>query len=119
MNSTQFIRHHGVSLKALNPGSNEYALTVTDCLEALELLKNESIPILGGDVLLTLDKKLIYAVDKWGTEFHYLNWYSDQLDDESWDQYVKRSHKTAQMKIKECDNIANKFGDQYCIAIVF
>jgi len=83
-----FIELNGISLVSLVPGSEDYALCVEDAFKALNLLEKSNIPVLGGDIL-TLDSsdKLIYAIQQWESEYHYLNWYCDRGKNEPYDKY--------------------------------
>ncbi|MGC4059178.1 MAG: Imm40 family immunity protein [Chitinophagaceae bacterium] len=73
-----FVKLNGRQLSEINPGSDEIALGVDNALKALELLKENQIAVLGGDILTEENGELIYAYQLWGEEYQYLNWYCDQ-----------------------------------------
>ncbi len=79
---TQLINASGVHLDQINPGSNEVALPRKEALDALQLLTETSIAVLGGDVLQIAGGKLEYV---------YANWYCNQLEDEDFHSYAERS----------------------------
>ena len=68
-----FAKSKGRPLAEINPGSDELALNANEALEAIELLKANETPILGGDILSTDSGKLIYAYQLWGSEFQMGN----------------------------------------------
>ncbi|MEM7110017.1 MAG: Imm40 family immunity protein [Bacteroidota bacterium] len=84
------VKSKGRPLREINPGSDEIALDIDEALAAIEILKGNELPILGGDILSTDSGKLIYAYQFWGSEYHYLNWYCNELDNESRVEYSKR-----------------------------
>ena len=113
-----FVRSKGRPLAEINPGSDEIALSANEALEAIGLLKANETPILGGDILSTDSGKLIYAYQLWGSEYHYLNWYCDELENESKTDLSKRSYEVAQKAIKEAIEISNKLGKDCLVTLV-
>ena len=61
----QILRDSGLSLDALNPGSQEIALDRDAALKALRSLSGSEIPVLGGDVLKKEGVTLQYAYANW------------------------------------------------------
>lgn len=114
-----FIKEKGRSLSEINPGSDEIALTASDALYALNLLNGSLIAVLGGDVLSEKENgKLIYAYQFWGSEYHYLNWYCDKMDNESQEDYAKRSYMVANESIKTANDAAKHLGKRCYVVIV-
>lgn len=116
-----FIKEKGRPLSDINPGSNEFALTVDEALHALKLLAKSQIAVLGGDILSPKEHgKLIYAYQLWGNgeEYHFLNWCCNKKENEDFDDYVKRSHLIAKESIKMADDIAKHLGKKCYIVIV-
>lgn len=75
----------GVSLDKF--GLRERALRRTDALEAIQALRESSIPILGGDV---------YFEHQENIEPAYANWYVDKQDAELRKDFVERSCSKAE-----------------------
>lgn len=113
-----FIKEKGRPLSEINPGSDEIALAVDDALQAIELLKDNQTAILGGDILSEDSGELIYAYQLWGEEYHYLNWYCDRIDNESEDDYLKRSYILAKEGITNAHATAEKLKKKCYIVFV-
>ena len=113
-----FLKEKGKPLSEINPGSDEVALTVSDSLQALELLKDSQTTILGGDILSEENNELIYAYQLWGDEYQYLNWYCDSVDNESNEDYRKRSYVLAREGITNAKAIAEKLQKKCYIVFV-
>lgn len=77
------ILQEGRPLSAINPGSNEVALTFDQTLRAIGLLRGTRTAILGGDVLEKEGKIMRYAT---------ANWHSDLRAGESAQDSAARSH---------------------------
>jgi hypothetical protein len=103
-----FLKEKGKPLSEINPGSDEIALTIDDALQALELLKDSKVTILGGDILSEEKNELVYAYQLWGDEYIYLNWYCDRMKNESEEDYLSRCYTTA----NECIANASKTAEQ-------
>jgi hypothetical protein len=113
------LREKGRPLSEINSGSDEIALTVNDALQALDLLDDNQVAILGGDILSEKEnEKLVYAYQLWGSEYHYLNWYCDKMDSENQEDYTKRSYIIAKKSIKTANDIARRLGKKCYIVIV-
>jgi len=118
-NYLMFIREKGRSLSEINPGSNEIALTVSDALQALDILKNNQIVILGGDILSEDGNgALVYAYQLWGDLYIYLNWYCDKADGESEVDYIERSYEVARAAIVSANEIAERLKKKCLIVFV-
>ena len=116
---TNYVKEKGKSLSEINPGSDELALTVEDALKAINLLCEMQIAILGGDILSAKENGgLIYAYQLWGSEYHCLNWYCDKIDNESQEDYAKRSCKLAKESITIANDTAKRLGKKCYIVIV-
>jgi hypothetical protein len=63
---------------------SDIALEQVDALAVVEILRKDSIPILGGDVYFMQHDGRI--------EFAYANWHSDPLLGEEWQHFVSRSY---------------------------
>lgn len=113
-----FIKEKGKPLSEINPGSDEIALTVSDALQALELLRDSQVAILGGDILSEENNELIYAYQLWGEEYQYLNWYCDKKDNESKENYLQRSYVLARECIANASKTAEKLKKKYYIVLV-
>ncbi|MBK9337909.1 MAG: hypothetical protein IPM98_15730 [Lewinellaceae bacterium] len=113
-----FIKSKGRPLAEINPGSDEIALSAGEALEAIEILKDNELPILGGDIFSTDSGKLVYAYQIWGSEYHYLNWYCDEMENESKAEYSKRSYEVAKKAINEAVEVSQKLGRDCLIVIV-
>src|SRR5437588_8155818 len=95
-----FLKNNGRPLSEINPGSDETALTVNQALEALELLRVSTSPIVGGDVLSEENGRLVYAYQSWGSEYHCLNWSCNKEPNETQTEYAIRSYVFAKESIK-------------------
>jgi hypothetical protein len=84
-----FVSARGIQLRSL--GIYETALERTDALAAIEFLRSDMIPILGGDVYLRRDAKIEPA---------YANWHSDREDRESNEEYLTRSWASTEAYIR-------------------
>lgn len=113
----EYIKKKGKYLSDINPGSDEIALDANEALKAIELLKNNKIPILGGDILSTKSGKLIYAYQLWGSEYHCLNWFSDKLEEENQADYVVRSYENAKEAINKAIEISQKMAKDCFIVL--
>lgn len=114
----KYIRSKGRPLSEINPGSKEIALDAIEALKAIELLKDNEVPILGGDILTTDSGKLIYAHQLWGSEYQSLNWYTDKLSDESRLDYAIRSHKEARRAINVAIETSQKLGENCLVVLI-
>ena len=113
-----FLEKKGISLSIINPGSEEKALLVEDSLQAINLLKDEKIAILGGDILSEINGKLIYAYQLWGSEYISLNWYCDEIPNENRDTYLNRSYEIAKKTIIEAHAIADNLNKKCYVVLV-
>lgn len=116
-----FLREKGRPLLEMNVGSDEIALEPDDALQAVDLLKEIQIAVLGGDILSEEENgKLIYAYQLWGDgqEYHCLNWYCDKMDSENQEEYAKRSYIIAKESIKIASDIATNLGKKCYVVIV-
>lgn len=117
-NYLNFIREKGRPLSEINPGSHEIALTVSDALHALELLKDSQTVISGGDILSEENGKLIYAYQLWGDEYACLNWYCDKANNESRAEYLQRSYEVAKAGIVNANEAAERLKKKCLIVFV-
>ena len=117
-NYIDFIRDRGRSLSEINPGSNELALSVDDALKAVELLRGTQSIIFGGDILSNESDVLIYAYQQWGSEYHYLNWSCEKMDNENQSEYCDRSYDVAREGIIKAKEVADRFGKICFIVLV-
>jgi len=101
-----FIKEKGNSFSKMSFESNEFALKIDDTLEALKILKDNKVAVLGGDILTEDNQHLVYAYQVWGDEYQYLNWYCDKSDDENVAEYLQRSHICAKESIIKANKIA-------------
>lgn len=113
-----FLKEKGKPLSEINPGSDEIALTVSDALQALELLRDSQAVILGGDILSEENNELTYAYQLWGDEYQYLNWYCDKKDNESREDYLQRSYVLAREGIANAHKTAEKLKKKCYIVLV-
>ena len=95
-NYMNFLIKHGRPLSEINPGSDEIALNLDNTLQAIELLQEAQLPILGGDILSDDSGKLIYT---------YENWYCEKLEHENHNEYCLRSYNTTKIYL---NNIIKK-----------
>jgi len=113
-----FLEKKGISLSIINPGSEEKALLIEDSLQVINLLKDEKIAILGGDILSEINGKLIYAYQLWGSEYISLNWYCDEIPNENRDTYLNRGYEIAKKTIIEVNAIADNLNKKCYVALV-
>jgi hypothetical protein len=113
-----FLKEKGRPLSEINPGSDEIALTVNDALQALELLIDSQMAVLGGDILSEENNGLIYAYQLWGEEYQYLNWYCDKNDNESTEDYLQRSYMSAKEGITNANKTAEELKKKCYIIFV-
>lgn len=114
----EYLKGKGKYLSDINPGSDEIALDANEALKAIELLKNNQIPILGGDILSTKSGKLIYAYQLWGSEYHCLNWFSDKPEEETHADYVVRSYENAREAINKAVGISQKLAKDCFVVLI-
>lgn len=117
-NYLDFLKEKGKPLSQINPGSDEIALTINDAIQALELLVDTQIIILGGDILSEENNELVYAYQLWGEEYQYLNWYCDKKDNESEADYLQRSYVLAREGIANASKTAEKLKKKCYIVFV-
>ncbi len=101
-----FIVENGIPLSNINPGSDELALKIEDSLIAIDLLRHEKIPVLGGDILIIKNGVLTYT---------YENWYCNEKSAEKKNDYVNRSCDIA---IEYIVNIMKKNGIHMYVVFV-
>jgi hypothetical protein len=82
----QLLQDCGLSLHTLNPGSQETALDRNSALEALRILSNYDISVLGGDVL---------EKNRGALQYTYANWYCTKHESEVHKQFARRSQRQA------------------------
>jgi hypothetical protein len=83
------LKQHGYDLRSI--GVKGAALMQAHALKAIEILENQNIPILGGDVFVLKEKKI---------DFSYDNWYCDEEDFDNYEEYIRMSWETARKYIK-------------------
>lgn len=114
-----FAKSKGIELSVINPGSKEIALEANDALEAINLIKECKLTILGGDVLSIKEGKLIYSYKFWGIEYHYLNWYCNKNENESQDEFTMRSYEIAIESINRAIEVSKSLiKDCYIVFVV-
>jgi hypothetical protein len=113
-----FIQEKGKSLSEINPGSKEFALEVDDAMQAIELIKESQMPILGGDILSSKSGTLIYAYQSWGPQYHCLNWYCEKIEGESKMDFCIRSYYFAKEAIDIASKTAKRLGKKCYITLV-
>jgi len=118
MTYLNFIKEKGKSIGEINPGSDAYALEVDDALQAIEILKEIHIPVLGGDILSNKSGSLIYAYQFWGSQYHCLNWYCEKSDSESKEVFCERSIHKAKKAIELANMTAKKLGKKCYINLI-
>lgn len=117
--SLNLIRTKGLSLSEINPGSEEYALSVSDSLDVLQLLFEEQTGVLGGDIISrNAGEGLIYAYQLWGDQYIYLNWYCERVESESRVEFITRSIDMAKLSINRADEVARKLGKSCFVVLV-
>ena len=92
-NVQNFIATNGVSLESV--GVNNYALNKTNALRLLDLLAEQKVAVLGGDVYVLKNNQLSLTYD---------NWYSDKGSSESDDAFCSRSISETEKYIKSYTN---------------
>lgn len=102
-----FIQKKGRSMSEINPGSNEWALKIDDALEAIELLKDTAIVILGGDVIFEEKGKLSF-----GSE----SWHVDKKKNENQQEFTTRSHEESKKYVYNIKNWA--VGNVYVVIAI-
>ena len=117
----EFFIKKGISLDEVLPGSGEVAFDCDTVNEAIELLRKNWVPILGGDVL-TKDSfgKLRYAHSVLGPMYHGLSWYyeSKRIDDIDGEGYVWRSYDYATSAVHKALKVANKLERDFYFLLV-
>lgn len=112
-----FVRSHGYPLNKINPGSEEYYLKMEDAICAIEILKAIAIPVRGIDIIVEQGGNIGYAYQIWGSQFHTLNYYIERKDDESFEDFCKRSYSEMEVKIREAFNLA-QMRNQKCYIVL-
>jgi len=92
-NVQNYIATNGVSLESL--GVNNYALNKTNALRLLDLLAEQKVAVLGGDVYVSKNNQLSLTYD---------NWYSDKDSSESDEAFCSRSILESEKYIKNYAN---------------
>lgn len=87
----------GISLHEF--GVNNWALNKKQSLQALKEFKEANVPLLGGDVYEVIDSV---------PESNYDNWFCDQDDNESLQEFVSRSIKYAKDFIINYEKLSDK-----------
>lgn len=113
-----FIKSKGRPLSEINPGSDEFALDFDSAFQAIQLLRKCQLPIVGGDILSEKSGKLVYAYHYWGSEYVYLDWYCEKMENENESDYVARSYLVAEDSIKSAHKIAMKLGEEFYVVLV-
>jgi hypothetical protein len=113
-----FAVKYGRLMSEINPGSDEIAINIEDSLSALELIKNDKLIILGGDIITEDNNKLGYVIHAWGYEYCYLTWYCNEKDGESLESYALRSYDIAKVSINKAEQIAKKLNKKCFIVFV-
>ena len=80
-NYVNFTSIKGIPLSTINPGSQEIALPRDATIEALRMLKDSPIAVIGGDVLKLSGGLLTYT---------YENWFCNKKEGELASQYACR-----------------------------
>ena len=88
-----FIVANGTSLESA--GVNNYALSKAKALDLLNLLAEQKVVVLGGDVYISQDNQLLLTYD---------NWYSDKETSESEESFRRRSISESQRFISSYVN---------------
>lgn len=114
-----FTKSKGRPLSEINPGSDEYALEVSDALEAVELLDGSQQPVLGGEIMSEDKGVLAYAMHSWGKDldYYYLNWHCDKKEDEDQAELCDRSYKMAKESILKASEVAKQL-DKKCYIVL-
>lgn len=89
---TQFVAAHGRPMSEINPGSNEIALSPSDAIKGIDLLRGSKVAVLGGDVLAGTSGKIAYT---------YRNWYCEQRPNETPMEFCHRSQVVARDLIEK------------------
>ncbi len=113
-----FLKEKGKQLSEFYHGSDKMALTVSDALQSLELLRSSRVAILGGDIISEENNELIIAYQLWGDRYLYLNWYCDQDDNESREDYLQRSYILAKEGISNASKTAERLNKKCYIVFV-
>lgn len=113
-----FIKSKSVAIEDLNLGNDQIALSASVALEAVELCLENEVPILGGDILSINSGRLVLAQNYWGAKYHYLNWYSDPLENESNTEYARRSHTIAKRSINRALKVSKQLNKECLVALV-
>jgi len=87
----------GISLS--ERGVNNWALTESQALQALDKFKGLAIPVLGGDIYEMVDDE---------PESNYDNWYCERNDSEELGKFVARSIKFARQYIGNYRNPSSR-----------
>lgn len=87
---SEFLKSKGWPLHEI--GTSDFAFRREHALQALQLLKDRPIAILGGDVLRVIQNRPEYVYD---------NWHCDIGESESVNEYFKRTWKTAMDYVKK------------------
>ena len=117
-NYIHYLNEKGQRLSEINPGSNEYALSVPDALQFIELLDDTKTIILGGDILTEKNNRLIYVYQLWGEKYQYLNWHCDKKKNEINEIYIERSREYAKNCVNNANAIATKLQCKCYIVLV-
>lgn len=104
---TYFLKERGRSLSEINPGSDEIALKLDDALQAIELLKDARVPILGGDILSDVSGTLSYT---------YENWYCEKIEQETPNEYIERSYQISRTYLSNL--ILKKNKNDYAVFVI-
>lgn len=117
-NYLDFISKVGRPILEIDSDCQEIALSVEDALIAIEILKDNNTVILGGDIFLEEKGKLVHAIHNLGYDYHYLNWYCNKIENEIFENYLKRSYDSAKRSIISAEEIIKGFGKRCFIVLV-
>lgn len=114
----ELLENKGISLSTINYGSSEIALAYADIGLGLEILKDNKVIILGGDILTqNSDGELVYAYQVWGSEYISLNWFF-QKHSKSHDSSYIDSYILAKISIEQAKKIGDRLKNDIFIVLV-
>lgn len=91
-------KYQSLAISLAHLGVKDIAWPRGLALEIIAVLKSKNVGILGGDVLRKEGNKYDYETS---------SWHSDRKNDESWNDYVMRSHEEAKrylLKFPDAEN---------------
>lgn len=114
----EFVKEKGKMAPEVYGEADYWALSIEDALDAVKILEDNNVLIIGGDVLSEDDSgRLRYAMHLWGEKYCYLGWSVSDKKGLSEIDSIKNSHSLAMEKIIEANKIAHELNKKCYVVL--